>query len=323
MTRPRCLVPTPFALAALSAMAAPAPTSAQDLTYFTTTTMEVSSALREVLTSLAKVDDPIVERVCFKGARVRKDQDQTSSIMDWSSGALTFLDHSDRTFLRFDFTQMAGALRESPPRRDSAEGPPIEVTRTTTRTVRKDDIGGYAAEQVVLVVELRPQNAEGPLGTHQAATALVTDLWLSSEFPEYRLTREMAPEALALYRLGGGPAGVATALHALSGPHAALARGWEKSVEAVGELEGTVLRSVTHFVVIPPGAALDRARVLATPSEQVEEIAGLAQGVAHAARQVVIMRVRMEISGVSTDAVAESVFDIPPGYRERGARGGG
>lgn len=334
----RCLIPTRSALAAFFAMAAATPASAQDLTYFTTTTMEVSGTLGRILSMVTKIDDPIVERTYLKGSRVRKDQDQASSIMDWSAGALTLLDHSDRTFMRFDFTQMAGALRDSPPQREPPEGPEVEVTLTTDRTGKRDVIAGYAAEQVVLVIEIKPENAAEAAETPPATTALVTDLWLSTEFPEYRMTQEMAAEALEQYRRGGGPAGVAQAMGALAGSDPAMRSGWEKNMEAVRELQGTVLRSTTHFVSVPPGATLDTRNVLETAGERVQEGGGVAQGAANAARQAlgglagrfgrnrqqqeapaaptqaVIMRVRSEISDVHTDAVAESMFDVPAGY---------
>jgi hypothetical protein len=187
------------------------------------------------------------------------------------------------------------------------------------RTWRKDVIAGYAAEQLVLVVELKPQNAGGSQETRVGATVFVTDLWLSSEFPEYRTRREMAPEALAQYRRIGRPAGVSEILHALSGANALLARGWEESMAAVEELEGTVLHSVTHFVVLPPGSALDRAKVLEAAGEAVEEVSGLVRGTPRPTRQVVVMRVRTDISGVKTDAVADSWFDIPSSYRPKGS----
>jgi len=302
-------------------MAAVAPVSAQDLTFFTTTTLEVSGALGRTLSSALNADDPMALLVCFKGSRLRIDGDEASTILDWSSGVQTFLDHSDRTFLRFDFTQMAGAIGERP-RRDPTAGASAEVTRTAYPTGKRDNLGGYAAEQLVLVVELRTENAGGAQGRPPAA-ALVTDLWLSSEFPEYRLRREMAPEALAQYRRIGRPAGVTQALHALSAANALMASAWEESMAALEELEGTVLGSVTHFVMLPPGAALDRAEVFATSAEEVEDVPGLAQGAARPARQTVVMRVRIGITGVSTDAIAESTFAIPSSYKPKGLPGTG
>lgn len=311
------LVPIPFAFAALSAMAAAAPVSAQDLTYFTTTTLEVSAALGRALSSALNVEDPIAQLVCFKGSRIRIDGDEASSILDWRSGVQTFLDHSDRTFLRMDFSQMAEAMGEARPRHDPAAWTSAAVTRAVHPTWRKDDLGGYAAEELILVVELKPESSGGTQGPLPAA-ALVTQLWLSSEFPEYRLRQEMAPEALAQYRRIGRPGGLAQAVSALSRANVLLASGWEESMTALEELEGTVLGSVTHFVVLPPGAALDRAEVFATAAEEVEEVPGRAQGAARPTRQAVVMRVRTGISGVSTDVVAESTFAVPPSYKPKG-----
>ncbi|MDP2956845.1 MAG: hypothetical protein Q8N53_10520 [Longimicrobiales bacterium] len=328
---------------ALAGSALALPAAAQDLTYTTTTKMEMSGTLGRILSMLTDMDKPQVEKTSFQGSRVRKDQEKTSSIMDWSAGAMTFLDHPELTFMRFDFTQMAEAPGESPSQREAGEGPEVEVTVTTDRTGKSETIAGYAAEQVILTVEMKPKDAAEAEETAQGGMALVTELWLSTAFPEYVMMQQMEGAALEQFRKSGGPQGVAEAMGALAGSDPRMQEGWEKNMEAMKELQGTALRSTTHFVSLPPGATLDRDKVLESSGQAVSEGGGVGQSAANVARQAlgglagrlgrgrpqeeaapaappaqaVIMRVKTEIGDVSTGAVDASVFLVPEGYTER------
>lgn len=219
----------------------------------------------------------------------------------------------------------------------------MEVTVSTDRTGRTESIAGYAAEQVILTVELKPKDAAEAEEAAQGGMALVTELWLSTEFPEYVMMQRMEGEALERLKESGAGQGVAQAMAALAGSDPRMQEGWEKNLEAMKELQGTALRSSTHFVSLPPGATLDRESVLESSGQAVSEGGGAAQGAANAARQAlgglagrlgrgrrqegaapaappaqaVIMRVRTEISDVSTGAVDASVFRVPEGYTER------
>ena len=88
---------------ALAASALALPAAAQDLTYTTTTRMEMSGTLGRILSMLTDMDKPQVEKTLFQGPRIRKDQEKSSSIMDWEAGAMTLLDHPERTYMRLDF----------------------------------------------------------------------------------------------------------------------------------------------------------------------------------------------------------------------------
>ena len=332
---------------ALAASALALPAAAQDLTYTTTTKMEMSGTLGRILALLTDMDKPQVEKTFFQGPRIRKDLEERSSIMDWDAGAMTLLDHPERTYTRLDFAQMAeqmaGAAEEGAAQREAGEGgPEMEVTVSTDRTGRAETIAGYAAEQVILTVEVKPKDAAEAEEAAQGGMALVTELWLSTDFPEYVMMQQMEGEALERFKESGGGQGVAQAMAALAGSDPRMQEGWEKNLEAMKELKGTALRSTTHFVSLPPGATLDRDKVLGSADQAVSEGGG-GGGAAGAARQAlgglagrlgrgrrqekaapaappaqaVIMRVRTEISDVSTGAVDASVFQVPEGYTER------
>jgi len=338
MDRPR--LTTLVAGFSLVLCGAAVPAAAQDLTYTTTTKMEMSGALGRVLSILGKMDEPMVEKTYLKGSMVRKDQDESSTIFDWNAGSMTLLDHPERTFMRMDFAQMAeqmaGAMEERP---EAGGAPEMEVTVSTDRTGKTETIAGYAAEQVIVTVEMKPKSAAEAEEGAQPTTALVTDLWLSTEFPEYRMMQEMQGEAIQRFRESGASQNVAQAMGALAGSDPGMQEGWEKNMEAMKELKGTALRSTTHFVTVPPGATLDRDKVLEGAGEAVSEGGG---GVANAARQAlgglagrfgrgrpqqeaapaapaqaVIMRIKIEISDVGTGAVDASLFQVPEGYTER------
>lgn len=335
----------PAALAAALSLAlcgAALPAAAQDLTYTTTTKMEISGTLGRILSVLGKMDEPMVEKTYLQGSRVRKDQEEeTSSILDWDAGTMTLLDHPDRTFMHVDFArmaeQMAGAMEQQP---EAGQAPEVEVTMTADRTGKTETIAGYAAEQVIITVQMKPKDPEAAAA--QPWTALVTELWLSTDFPEYRMMQERQGEAIERLHEGGAAESVAQAMGALAASNPAMKEGWEKNMEAMKDLRGTALRSTTHFVSVPPGAELDREKVLASAGEAVSEGGGMAQGAANAARQAlsglagrlgrgrpqqqpeqaapaqaVIMRVWTEISDVGTGAVDPSLFQVPEGYTER------
>lgn len=329
----------------LAASAAARPAAAQDLTYTTTTKMEISGTLGRILALVSDVDKPMVERTYFQGPRIRKDQEERSTIMDWDAGAMTLLDHPEKTFMRFDFAtmaeQMAGAMGQEQP--GAGEAPEVEVTVSTDRTGKTETIAGYSAEQVVLTIEVAPKAQGGEEEQAQPTTALITDLWLSTDFPEHRMMQQTQGEAAERIRESSAQ-GMAQAMAALAGTNPAMKEGWEKNMEALKELQGTALRSTTHFVTVPPGATLDRDKVLETAGEKVQEGGGVAQGAANAARQAlgglagrlgrnrqqpqqeasaappsqaVIMRVKTEISDVGTGAVDPAVFQVPAGYTEK------
>lgn len=334
------------AILALAALAAAAPAGAQDLTYTTTTKMEMSGAMGRMLSMFTDMDKPMAEKTSYQGSRVRKDQDQSSSIMDWGTGALTLLDHKERTFTRVDFAQMTAQAAEAmQAERPRAQGPEMEVNVRTDRTGKTETIAGYKADQVVLVIEMKPKGAEGDQAA-QPTTALVTDMWLSTDFPEYQMMQHMAGDVAERMRESAAQ-GVTQAMGALAGSDPAMKEGWEKNLEAMKELQGTALRTTTHFVTVPPGAELDVQKVLDSAGEKVQEGGGVAQGAGNAAKQalgglagrfgrgrqqqqeqaqaaptqMVIMRVKSEISDVGTGAVDPSVFEVPAGYKEKAPPG--
>jgi len=322
------------------------PAAGQDLTYTTTTKMEMSGALGRVLSVVGKMDEPMVEKTYLQGPKMRKDQEESSTIIDWDAGAMTLLDHPRKTFMRVDFAQMmeqmAGAMGAERP--EGGEAPEMEVTISSDRTGRTETIAGYAAEQFIVVVEMKPKAPPAEEEAAQPTTALVSDLWLSTEFPEYRLMQEMQGEAVQRFREGGAAQGMAQAMGALAATNPGMDEAWEKNLEAMKELQGSTLRTTTHFVSVPPGGTLDRDKVLESANEAVSEGGGAAQGAANAARQAlgglagrfgrgrpqqqqeaapppaaqaVIMRFRSEISDVGTGAVDASLFQVPEGYIEK------
>jgi len=332
---------------ALTASAAARHAAAQDLTYTTTTRMEMSGTLGRILSLVTDLDKPTVEKTYFQGARIRKDQERSSSIMDWSAATMTLLDHDKKTYTVLDFGQMAEQMTAAAEqaRPEAGEAPDIEVTVSSERTGKTETIAGYAAEQVVFVVEVKPKG-QGGEGEAPPMTALVTDLWLSAEFPEYRMMQQMQGEGLEQLRRSGAQA-MAQAMAALAGTDPTLKEGWEKNVEALKDLQGTALRTTTHFVSVPPGATLDKQKVLDTAGERVQEGGGVGGTAANAARQAlgglagrfgrnrqqqaqqeaapptqaVIMRVKSEISDVGTGTVDPSLLQLPSGYTEKALPG--
>ncbi|MGD8322220.1 MAG: hypothetical protein PVJ02_17345 [Gemmatimonadota bacterium] len=349
----------------------PSSAQAQSLRYTSTTRAELSGAVGRVVSSMGGLGEPTVETTSIQGSKIRKDDEKTSEIMDWDAGTMTLLDHASRTFVRYSFADMAQAMAEGVKGAEGAQGQQqapageaapqggeepraeLEWKVSTDRTGKHETIAGYDTEEVILTVELHAKQtaeaaaASGEDEPQQADMAVVTDLWLSTDFPEQKLMEQMQGEALKQFRESGAAQEMASSMQGVSAYNPGVEDAWQKNREALEELDGTALRATMHFVLLPPGVSLDRDQVLADADRSLSSdvadaaaesakdaaknaVSGLAgrfgfgkkkkepkEETAPEPTQAEFMRIISEVHDVSTDPLDPSVFKVPEGYTER------
>jgi hypothetical protein len=238
---------------------------------------------------------------------------------------------------------------------DPETRPQIQAEISVDRTGKSEEISGYQADQVILTLTLAPteEAVEENPEMEGAALAVVTELWLSTDFPEAALMEAMQGEAMDRMReTFSAQGGAASSMEAMSAFDPRLKDAWAKNAEELSKLEGTALRTTMHFVSVPPGVELDRDQVLADADKSLASGAGgaVAAGAADAAKkalgglagrfgrgkkeepkeeeapaatQSVFLRAVTEIGDVKTGDLDAALFLVPDGYTERTVPTGG
>ncbi len=372
--------------ALLLALLPAAPARAQDLKYRSISRVEMGGTLGRVLGAIPGVKEPEGEIVYIKGNRIRRDEsEETSTIMDWETGILTTLDHRSRTYTQLDLAglaeaaealadslkkaieeerarepgrvgEVAGAAKEGAReagREDAGEEElEVNVTVRTDRTGRTRTFGDYTAEQVLVSMEIlgkadpsdpAEEEVEGGLG-------IVTEVWLSTDFPEYRMMREMKGAALERMKKQQTGKGILGMLESLLTYDPRIKVAYQKSARTVDEMDGFPVQTITHFVTLPGGMRLDRDQVLAekdrslgddvtdaakkgakdAAKEGIRKLKGRFFGrkkepepepKPEAPKQKVFLRIINEIRDLSVTTLDPALFEIPPEYSPAGEGG--
>ena len=123
----------------------------------------------------------------------------------------------------------------------------------------------------------------------------------------------------------------------LQGIDPRMGEAWAKNMEAMQELEGSALRTIMHFVLVPPDQELDREAVLAddegglgsaAAGAAAEELSSALGRLGRFGRkkeepeeaaptQMSLMRATTEITNITTTTLDDALFHIPDGYTER------
>ncbi|NJD20118.1 MAG: hypothetical protein FIA95_12655 [Gemmatimonadetes bacterium] len=320
-----------FALALCATLASHAPLAAQGVTYVTVTKPEMAGAMGMMARMAPGATAETTVTTFMQGSLVRTDEGEaTSTITDLAAGRYTFLDHKEKTFYSVTMEQMMAQAqmfmggRAAPPSQGAVQ---FKVERTG-KTERFD---GYTAEQVVMFTE--PSPAPGAAAPPEGAggTVFFTELWVSRDFPGWEAMKK-AQDAMAA-GAGGAMAGAFAA-------DPAMVEAGRRMAEEMKGLEGIPVRTVTSFVMVPPGATLDKEAVLAGSDKPLQAEGGGLASAADAARQAlgglmgrgrrqqerpapdaaptqnVYMRVTQTVKDVKTGAIPDDRFQVPAGYRE-------
>lgn len=309
------------------------PAAAQGVTYVTVSKVEMAGAMGMVARMAPGALDETRVTTSMQGLFLRSDEGAaTSTIMDLAAGRYTFLDHEARTYYTLTLAEMMaqaqGAMGAMPAGGDPAT-PELKVERTG-KTQRFD---GYTAEQLLLLMEPVQGEGAGPGGEGAAAATFLTEVWISRDFPGHEAFRK-AQEAAATGVMGmGGAFAMDPAMMEASA----------KLAEEMKGLDGVPVRTVTSFVMVPPGAVFDRDAVLAAADQPLESpgVAGMAAaGARDAARQAlgglmgrrrqqeqpgeaagppsqsITMRVTQTVQDLRVGDIPAERFQVPTGYRE-------
>ena len=367
-------------LALLSATIPQEALQGQDLRYDMVTKLEFGGRAGRILGAMPGGGGPTVETTFVKGNRIRRDEDpSSSSVMDWEKGVLTILDHNGRTYVQMALEEMAVAAQEAAEalqgelaemKEAAAEGAEtaaqeaeqeyrdeggdqlgLEVAVLSDRTGQTRSFGEFMAEQVLITLEIKGEKdaADWDSGDTQGGLALVTELWLSTDFPEYRVMMEGREEMAERTDLDRTNEGLLGQMEALLEYDPRIKFAFEKNRETIDALDGVALKTTTHFVNLPEEVRLDVQQVLADQDRSLgDDVSDAAQeGVRNAAKsavkggtgrlfgrrdepepepepevpepkQSVFLRMISEIDKVSTDPLDESLFQVPAGYTETG-----
>lgn len=365
---------TAAALALLPVL--PAPALGQDLTLEYQTRMEFGGAMGQMMRMMPGMGDlsaPSRTLTRISGLRLRTDDGESSSlIVDAEAGRFIQVDHEERTYIVMtpeSMRQMAEETRArmeaamdsiqatQPGARERDAGEPemtVEARVETERTGRRESVAGLDAEEWYLTVSADFQvQEEGANPMFVGSTVAFSDLWLSSSVPggeeQERIWRAFGEEMMEAWDLDEGM----TPVFAVNPQLQVMI---EQNRQAMEEMQGTAVRTISLMVLVPPGATFDKERAVADLtgelSRSMGEVAGAAAGAAardaaaSAARgalgrigggllgrrnreepppaeeappapsQSTLLRNVEELVRVDRGAIDASVFGIPEGYRE-------
>ncbi len=336
--------------------------------------MEIGGTAGRLLSGLPGGSGPTVETTFLKGNRIRHDQDDSeSSIVNSETGILTLLDHRARTFSETNLVEVAEAVEESAKALDGelgevadavAEGAEaaaqegeqqyreeggdqlvLEVFVESSRTGRTENISGYSAEQVITTLEIKggDDRADWNAEDTKGGLAIVTEVWLSTDFPEYQMMAQMQGAALQQIQDKRTDEGLLGTLEHLLKYDPRVKFAFEKNKETLDAMDGVPLRTTMHFVNLPDEARLDLDQVLAEKDRSLMDDASdaVAESAKDAAKsavggvtgrlfgrkkkaepkpepeapaQSVFFRIVSEISDVESASLPEDLFEVPPTY---------
>jgi hypothetical protein len=272
---------------------APGSATAQDVRYTTISRGEFGGALGRWM-KLFGGSSEIEEVTSIKGARLRTDTDDNSTVLDLDAKAFTWMDHEARTYTTMTFAQamerasaMAAEMEDSlqaakaeMPEAREPQNVRYEVRFSTDRPGKKAKIAGYDTEQMFLQVEIeaipirQPEETEEEANARAGTLVVLSELWLSTAFPGYAAKRAHADRWAEALGTTEPPSKEMVQAYQFD-PR--IQEGFEKLAEEMQGIDGEALRSVTHVVGVPFGVTFDRAAVLKDANKKLtDDVAGAA-----------------------------------------------
>ncbi len=343
------------------------PASSQDFKFTTLTKGEFGGSLGTMMKLVPGAMDPIREATYLKGSLIRTDDDDGFTVTDGTEGRITQVNDEAQTFFSFTIQQMqermtaamaeasaeAGEMPEEAPVEAAEEDPEVsfDIKMSTDRTGRTQDFGEYSAEQVLMIIEMIPRTDEARDAMEEGGSmVLFNELWLSTDFPAYEEYMAAQAKLGEAFMEGGGGADMAAAYQQAFASDPRMKEAFEENMEAMKELDGMQVKSVSSFVTVPAGMSLDRDAVLAATDQPLSESVGsavsnaAAEEAEKAARgavrgltrglfgrgnkeepkeesepvpaQFILMRITSYLDEFSTGLLPETLFITPDGYTE-------
>jgi len=338
------------------------PANAQDLTFTTITEGEFGGQLGTMMRMVPGANDPIRQTTYMKGTLTRTDNDDGFTVMNPAEGRFTEVMHPSQTYYSFTIAQMQERMaaafadveampdEEVPAAPEEEEEVSFDVKLSSERTGRVEDFGEYTAEQVLLIIEMIPRTDEARDAMEEGgAMVLFTELWMSQDFPGYEEYMEAQKEMGEAFMASGGGQDLAAAYQQAFASDPRMQEAFAENLEAMKEVEGMQVRSISSFVIVPAGVEFNADAILAANDQPLGEGVGSAlggaakEGAKEAARgavrgltrgllgrrsreepkeekpapaQSILMRMKSYIEGISTDVLSMDLFGPPEGYTE-------
>ena len=274
-----------------------APAQTRSLTWTETVRVEVPGALGALLRATgATAPSTSRNAVHLQGTALIQESDNSSTVMDLANARWTMADHQARirTTLTFDeMAQMteealrdghaaaagaapgadAAAAREEFERAMEEARANVEFRVSSQATGQRRQIGARDAAQHFILTEFLatavPEGVDEPEG---GSIVFLAELWQAGDVPDgselyAEWARQLAADATFRDRLdamaeSGEEASEAIA-RGLTAWNPQIGAGIMRMAEAIGELEGTTVRSTVTVALVPLGVALDREALLA------------------------------------------------------------
>jgi hypothetical protein len=276
--------------------------AAQGVSYSTVSRGEFGGSLGTLMRLVPGAQDESRETTHFQGAFMRTDSEESSTIMNFGEGRFTLLEHPDKSFFSYTFEEMMAAMSAGMAEAEAdraaaeadakeaeaeqAEEPEVtfEVKLSSERTGRTMEIGGYPAEQFLMVIEVVPATEEAiQEAADSGSMAVLSEIWISRDVPGWEELKK-AQEEFAAQALGNsGASAQAEALQQALASDPRMQDAYKENLKALEEMDGLAVKTVTSFVTVPPGMTLDKEQVLAMADQPLSE--GVGEAVADAAAE--------------------------------------
>lgn len=251
-------------------------------------------------------------KVYFKGQKIRNDNADSSTIIDFDAQTITTLNHRTKTAMVQKIGDMAGKAGDMNVK--------IDVKETgQTRT-----INGYNTKELLMTMDMdMPQVQQAGMGKMQ----MEMQLWLSSDVPGIGEMRDFYKKNMERFPWAS-----------MAGGNPQMAQAIAQMQKKMAEMNGIPVETVIK--VKPAGGAAAPAMPQMTPAQQAQMQAAMeqmkqlqAQGgpAAAAAAQAMarmgnmgrgaapgasnsLMEITQDSTGFSSASIPESEFAIPAGY---------
>jgi hypothetical protein len=320
------------------------PVRAQDVQYETMTRLNFPGAMGTMMRAAAKLGGgslDVVEKTYIKGARMRTDLDETSTIMDLEGKRFISLDHDRKTYTAMTFEQLAGqaqaAAAQLKDERSKAgqQGGETQVKFrfSVDATDQREKVSGYDATRHFLTMEMESKyTPEGQTQQEEGGTlVLLTDLWAAKDVPTMQPLKAFEGESAK--EMANAQAGITKAIALAFADEPNVEVAFEQSVKEAQKIQGTPLRTTVYFVAVAPEKKFARELATAEKPKSGGVLKAAGKGVlgglagrlgkkqeepaqAEEATQGTILTVTTETRNISTKPVDPKLFEIPAGYKE-------
>lgn len=316
------------------------PADAPHVRYRSTTSMNLGM-LGRMARFLGKELETQSETVSISGLRQRTDAGDQSTILDLENGSMIMLDHEKRQYTVMTFDEMVermdDALAEMKNQDDQPEqadgsgqeiDADVEFDMSVERTGRAESINGAPSEQLLLTMradfDIQGTDENGEEASVRGTTYALVDTWTSSDIAGLKTIQNF--ERYAGEQMGASlqQSDFGSSLQAM-GMDPRTGELIEEAGKEMQKLDGLVVRSTTHLILVPEGQALDVEAALNPPSGQeggganafAQMAAGTEEGGnAAPAEQVTLMRITTQISDLQVDPLPADHFEITPDYKK-------